>query len=753
MRALTNTTSRAVLFLIAAAVALGLAPAGAGALQFDQPAGSPFGIGGGGFLFTASDLAVGDLNGDGRSDVVTANWSPDSYSVLLAGPSGALTLQAGSPVSVSPSPNGVALGDFDDDGDLDLALAGGSDGGSVSVYAGHGNGSFATSPSAVLPAGSNPAAAAAGDLDGDGVDDLATTDYAGNSVRVFRGVAGSFSLVASGPFAVGSAPVALTIGDFDDDGVGDIATANYGSFFSNAVSVLIGDGSGGYVRTPPGGLSGSYRPLGIAAGRFDSSGNLGLVQANTPNSDLPVKLGQGDGTFVDAPGGGPSIPSHVGGIVAAADFDFDGIDDLAVPYGTATSGPDDVAAIFLGTANGQMAADPAGPVPLAPSGSPEIVATGDFDGDLVPDFATYGSGGVTVMLNAARAPDPGIMLDPDAVDFGSVPVGGPEASRSVAVESTGTTPLNVAEVELSGDDADEFRIVADGCSDQAVDPGESCRIDLAFAPGAAGSSSADLDVFSDAGDGPETAELAGTGVSAAIPGIGLDPDRADFGRIVVDEGPSAARAFTVESVGTAPLDLGAVAVAGDDPGQFRIVADGCSGRKLDPAATCRVEVAFAPGSAGAKSAHLEVPSDASGGPATAALTGTGESRPTPCESVSVRRIAGYTPATFRKPQALGVRARLTATGKAEARVRAEVKLRVGGKLRRFRSGRKTLRITGAYRNYKVPLPRSLRRQARYRAKATFTITYSSRALRQGCGFGPERSRMLRTRLAWIRKGR
>ncbi len=95
---------------------------------------------------------------------------------------------------------------------------------------------------------------------------------------------------------------------------------------------------------------------------------------------------------------------------------------------------------------------------------------------------------------------------------------------------------------------------------------------------------------------------------------------------------SDARTFTLASTGTGALKVGAVGLAGADASQFSLGADTCSGRWLAVGATCTVAVGFAPTSAGAKTARVEVTSDAAGSPAVAALSGTATvpaSAPTP----------------------------------------------------------------------------------------------------------------------------
>src|SRR5690606_13081388 len=92
----------------------------------------------------------------------------------------------------------------------------------------------------------SPYAVAAADLNDDGDIDLAVANSSSNNVSVFLGDGnGGFSSAAN--FFAGSNPISLAIGDLNGDSDPDIVVANFGSFFLGTVSVLIGNGSGGFT--------------------------------------------------------------------------------------------------------------------------------------------------------------------------------------------------------------------------------------------------------------------------------------------------------------------------------------------------------------------------------------------------------------------------------------------------------------------------------------------------------------------------
>jgi len=166
-------------------------------------------------------LAVGDFNGDGFQDLATADALSNTVTVLLGNGAAGFVPAPNSPFSVGNNPNSVVVGDFNGDGLQDLAT---SDGGdlTVTVLLGNGSGGFQAAPGTPSAVGVYTYALTVGDFNGDGVPDLITP-----ATIVLPGDGKGGFTAASGPFAAGYYYIySLAVGDFNGDGIEDVAVAN-----------------------------------------------------------------------------------------------------------------------------------------------------------------------------------------------------------------------------------------------------------------------------------------------------------------------------------------------------------------------------------------------------------------------------------------------------------------------------------------------------------------------------------------------
>jgi hypothetical protein len=325
-------------------------------------------------------VAIGDFNGDGKQDLVTANYEAGSVSVLLGDGSGEFGAKAD--YATGGGAGAVAIGDFNGDGKQDLVTP--NEARFVSVLLGDGGGGFGAPGYYAIGPGSK--SVAIGEFNGDGKQDLVTANAWSNTVSVLWGY-GDGTFHDPRPSSTGLGPASVAVGDFNADGRADLVTANAGA---NSVSVLLHDDGVGFAAKtdyPTGGA-----PESVAVGDFNGDGKQDLVTANYEAGSVSVLLGDGSGEFgahVDfATGPGPKS-------VAIGDFNGDGKEDLVTANYDAGC-----VSVLLGDGSGEFG----GKADFPTGEDPESVAVGDFNGDGEQDLVTANSWSNTVSVLLSQAP-------------------------------------------------------------------------------------------------------------------------------------------------------------------------------------------------------------------------------------------------------------------------------------------------------------------------------------------------------------
>jgi hypothetical protein len=282
-----------------------------------------------------SDLAIGDLNGNGHKDLVVPGRNSDGIIyVLLANGDG--TFATPQPFEIGVGTDEAVLADFNGDGHLDLALAIRSTIGRVAVLFGNGDGTFSEEPHFYF-VGRLTQNLVAGDLNGNGhIDLVAGSERSGTIRALLNNGDGTFAVqepIIIDEFVTGQINVAdIAIGDVTGNGAPDLVVTTLGT---SRMSILINDGTGQFTidRAYQRPMVGEVATTGRGAVVADLNGNGAnevitpmAIAANSPDR-ATIYLDGMNGVF-DPP---LSFPMTTGGLIwsiAVADFDGDGRPDL-----------------------------------------------------------------------------------------------------------------------------------------------------------------------------------------------------------------------------------------------------------------------------------------------------------------------------------------------------------------------------------------------------------------------------------------
>lgn len=457
---------------------------------------------------------AGDLDGDGRVDIVALNYGDKTISLFknISVP-GALTVHSFAPPVVLAAPGGpydAVIADLNGDGQPDLAVAN-SDSGTVSVYQNAGTpGVIATNsflPGFDLAAGVESDTVAAVDLDGDGQLDLVVGSVQSDYVSVFRNAGGGGLLTTNSfparvDFGTPGWMHIVSVADFNGDGKPDLAAVgelpSYMSIFQN-------------VSTPGSFTSASFAPRvdfgtgwnawGVATGDLDGDGRPDIVFCN--QYDGNIQIYQNLAPFAAPPATNPPVITSINPAVATpgttvtiagSNFNATAASDIvyfgavkasvssasptsltvAVPAG-ATFGPITVTAGGLTAYSGQLFAPTfsgsgtnitAGgfaPSFTLPASGPGSCVIADLDGDGKPDlaFVDASSQSVTVYRNVST--NSALLGAPSfapRIDLPFPPGTGTNAYRLRAADLDGDGRLDLIACEVDGSNVTVFHNVA-----------------------------------------------------------------------------------------------------------------------------------------------------------------------------------------------------------------------------------------------------------------------------------------------------
>jgi hypothetical protein len=397
-----------------------------------------------------------DFNGDGKPDLagagvnvrVSLNAGDGSFRSYVEYPAGGFTQD-------------VAAGDLNGDGRLDLVVTNDSSQSGLTVLLGNGDGTFGASVSLPNDTGYDSPSVALADFDHDGRLDAIVAHQiscfnsgcvVGDSLSLWRGV-GDGNFQTPQQLRVGFAPARVTTADLNNDGNLDIGVAaGNGSVF-----ILLGAGDGTFRQLPDLTVVAGMDNTDLAVGEFNGDAIPDLAIAVDADHRTVVLLGNGDGTFRPSASIQDALQERPGELTVA-DLNGDGLQDVLLGMSNCCSvNGDGMLGVLYGNGTGTFRAVTRYLIPgfVVARGGGSLVAS-DFDGDGRQDVALQVRGnnpGTTVLINTTGSAPAAFAISAVQLAPSSV-VGGTQAEVNVtlapgSVAPAGSTALTVTSSRTS----------------------------------------------------------------------------------------------------------------------------------------------------------------------------------------------------------------------------------------------------------------------------------------------------------------